>query len=59
MPTNESNTATHLEAAEVAAKVAAKVAPKRPAISLDTWAVIFALVVGALIRSGVIKHISW
>ena len=32
---------------------------KRPVISLDTWAVIFALVAGALIRSGVIKHIPW
>jgi hypothetical protein len=35
------------------------VAAKRPFISLDTWAVIFALVAGALIRSGVIKHIPW
>jgi hypothetical protein len=32
---------------------------KRPRISLDTWAVIFALVAGVLIRAGVIKHIPW
>ena len=32
---------------------------KRPKISLDTWAVIFALVAGALIRAGAIKHIPW
>ena len=34
-------------------------AARSPRISLDTWAVIFALVAGALIRSGVIKHIPW
>jgi hypothetical protein len=34
-------------------------AAKRPKISLDTWAVIFALAAAALIRSGVIKHIPW
>jgi len=32
---------------------------KRPKISLDTWAVIFALAAGVLIRTGVIKHIPW
>jgi hypothetical protein len=37
----------------------AEVAAKRPRISLDTWAVIFALVAAALIRAGVIKHIPW
>jgi len=39
--------------------VALEAAAKRPRISLDTWAVIFALVAGALIRAGVIKHIPW
>ncbi len=34
-------------------------AAKRPRISLDTWAVIFALVAALLIRAGVIKHIPW
>ena len=32
---------------------------KRGKISLDTWAVIFALVAAALIRFGVLKHIPW
>jgi|GEM_PF-3270061 len=32
---------------------------KGPKISLDTWAVIFALAAAALIRAGVIKHIPW
>jgi len=36
-----------------------EVAAKRTFLSLDTWAVIFALAAGALIRSGVIKHIPW
>jgi hypothetical protein len=30
-----------------------------PKISLDTWAVIFALVAATLIRLGVLKHIPW
>jgi hypothetical protein len=34
-------------------------APKQRKISLDTWAVLFALAAAALIRSGVIKHIPW
>ena len=28
-------------------------------ISLDTWAVILALVLAALVRLGVLKHIPW
>ena len=28
-------------------------------LSLDTWAVAFALALAVLIRLGVIKHISW
>jgi hypothetical protein len=48
MSANENNTDATVEAAA-----------KRPVISLDTWAVIFALVAGALIRAGVIKHIPW
>ena len=48
MATNERKTDATLE-----------LAAKRPTISLDTWAVIFALVAGALIRAGVIKHIPW
>jgi len=34
-------------------------ATKRPKISLDTWAVLFALAAAALIRSGLIKSIPW
>ncbi|MGA2422038.1 MAG: hypothetical protein ABSG69_18345 [Candidatus Acidiferrum sp.] len=48
MPLKENKTDATLEAAA-----------KRPINSLDTWAVIFALVAGALIRAGVIKHIPW
>ncbi len=48
MAANENRTAGTVE-----------VAAKRPFLSLDTWAVIFALVAGALIRAGVIKHIPW
>ena len=48
MTARESKTDAPLEAAV-----------RRPRISLDTWAVIFALAAGALIRSGVIKHIPW
>jgi hypothetical protein len=32
---------------------------KRPKISLDTWAVVFALLAALLIRTGVLKHIPW
>jgi hypothetical protein len=28
-------------------------------LSLDTWAVIFALTAAALIRAGIVKHIPW
>jgi hypothetical protein len=28
-------------------------------LSLDAWAVIFAFVLAALVRFGVLKHISW
>jgi hypothetical protein len=48
MATTENKTDTKLE-----------VATKRPRISLDTWAVIFALVAALLIRTGVLKHIPW
>jgi hypothetical protein len=34
-------------------------APKRSRFSLDTWAVVFALVAALLVRFGVIKHIPW
>jgi hypothetical protein len=30
-----------------------------PKLSLDTWAVIVALVVAALIRFGLIPHVPW
>ena len=36
-----------------------EVAARRPKLSLDTWAVLFALAAATLIRSGVIKHIPW
>jgi hypothetical protein len=32
---------------------------KRARFSLDTWAVVFALVAALLVRFGVIKHIPW
>ncbi len=48
MATNERKTDATLE-----------MAAKRPTISLDTWAVIFALVAAALIRAGAIKYIPW
>lgn len=32
---------------------------KKPLLSLDTWAVLFALALTALVRLGVLKHISW
>jgi hypothetical protein len=28
-------------------------------LSLDTWAVVVALVLAALVRAGVLKHIPW
>lgn len=31
--------------------------PKRP--SLDTWAVLLALALAALVRAGVFKHVPW
>jgi hypothetical protein len=30
-----------------------------PRISLDVWAVIFAFVLAALVRFGVLKHVTW
>ncbi|MGA2813737.1 MAG: hypothetical protein ABSG16_20230 [Candidatus Acidiferrum sp.] len=48
MPTNEKNHEATVE-----------VVSKRPKISLDTWAVLFALAAAALIRAGVLKHIPW
>ena len=40
---------------------AGKVAPdgKRPRISLDTWAVAFALVAALLVKSGLLNHVPW
>lgn len=32
---------------------------KQNRLSLDAWAVIFSLVLTALVRLGVLKHISW
>ena len=32
---------------------------ERAKISLDTWAVVFALLAALLIRTGVLKHIPW
>ena len=32
---------------------------KRPRISLDTWAVAFALVAALLVKSGLLKHVPW
>ena len=51
MAANETRPDANSEVTEVAAK--------RPKVSLDTWAVIFALAAAALIRSGAIKHIPW
>jgi hypothetical protein len=48
-----------MSAHESQAPAAAEPQAKRPRVSLDTWAVIFALVAGALIRAGAIKHIPW
>ena len=36
---------------------AAAAKPRR--FSLDTWAVLLALVLAALVRVGVIKHVPW
>lgn len=36
-----------------------EIAPPRKRISLDTWAVLFALVAAVLIRTGILKHIPW
>jgi hypothetical protein len=48
MPAKENSTDANVTAVETRRK-----------ISLDTWAVIFALVAAALVRAGVIKHIPW
>lgn len=32
---------------------------KLPRLSLDTWAVVLGLVLAALVRLGVLKHVSW
>lgn len=34
-------------------------AKKQPGLSLDGWAVAIALLLTALVRLGVIKHVSW
>ena len=33
--------------------------PKRRGLSLDTWAVLLAFTLAALIRAGVFKHVPW
>jgi hypothetical protein len=33
--------------------------PKRRLISLDGWAVLFALLAALLVRAGVVKHVPW
>jgi len=35
------------------------VAGKTKRLSLDTWAVLLALVLAALVRAGVFKHVPW
>ena len=35
------------------------VAKKKPALSLDTWAVIIALLAALLIRAGIITRVPW
>ena len=42
---------------EQAAIVAAPVKERR--FSIDTWAVLLAFVLAALVRAGVFKHIPW
>ena len=32
---------------------------KKPGLSLDGWAVVIALLLAALVRFGVLKHVSW
>jgi hypothetical protein len=39
-------------------RIAAVAAPPKR-ISLDTWAVLFALAAALLIRTGLLKHIPW
>jgi hypothetical protein len=33
--------------------------PRWPAISLDWWAVLAALLLAALVRSGLVRHVPW
>jgi hypothetical protein len=33
--------------------------PKKRLLSLDTWAVLLALVAALLVRSGVLTHVPW
>ena len=35
------------------------VAETTPKLSLDTWAVVFALLAAALIRFGLLPHVPW
>jgi hypothetical protein len=37
----------------------AAVAEKPKRLSLDTWAVLLALALAALVRAGVVKHVPW
>jgi hypothetical protein len=34
-------------------------ARKRPGLSVDGWAVAIALLLAALVRLGVLKHVAW
>jgi hypothetical protein len=43
----------------MSAEVAAGKPESRWKLSLDTWAVVLALLLGLLVRTGVFKHIPW
>ena len=40
-------------------KPTATSSPKRPSLSLDTWAVIAALVLALAVRFDILKNVSW
>lgn len=43
----------------MSARVTATKSGSRWKLSLDTWAVVVALVLALLVRTGVLKHIPW
>jgi hypothetical protein len=45
--------------AEMSQTQEAGAAVKAKRLSLDTWAVLLALVLAALVRAGVFKHVPW